>query len=204
MKGSVIRKAAAKGSLCSIFQVVNRLFSNVCVGYALLYVEQENHAMSTRKNGGCAYAVLGGVSIIFTITLFFVIGFFVQAASLLWSGLPAQGTIVGTHSVTCGGKPSHPGFNYTVQFTDRVGQTHLATLHGCDITLPGTSSFPIVYLTNDPETIDLPGAAPLRFWLSLGLVLFIALLDLPFTGLLIKAWITQRRNERRPASTSPV
>lgn len=59
--------------------------------------------------------------------------------------------------------------------------------------MPTTSSFTIVYLANDPETIDLPGAEPMRFCLSLGLVIFIALLDGSWTGIWVRAWIKQRR-----------
>ena len=61
-----------------------------------------------------------------------------------------------------------------------------------------------LYLANDPETIDLPSAAPMRFWLSLGLIIFIALLDLPLIGLLIRVWIKHSRNERRRASEKPL
>jgi len=136
-----------------------------------------------------------------TIALIFVLVFFVQAARLLWSGIPAQATIVGSQAVNCGGKQYQAGYNYTVQFTDRMGQVHLATLHGCDVTLPNTSSFPIIYLVNDPNTIDLPSAAPMRFWVGLFLVIFIALVDLPFTFLLIRAWIKHRRERWRSAST---
>src|ERR1700680_333931 len=143
--------------------------------------------MSTRRNTRWGYATLVSFVLIFTVTLIFVLVFFVQAVLLLWSGIPAQATIVGSQAVTCGGKPSHPGFNYTVQFTDRAGQVHLATLHGCNVTLPSASSFPIIYLVNDPNTIDLPSAAPMRFWTGLFLVIFIALVDMLFILLLIRA-----------------
>lgn len=158
--------------------------------------------MSTTRNKGCGYAVLVGITIIFTILLIFVILLFVPTASLLWSGISAQGTIVAAQSCQTGGK--EPGCNYTVQFTDRAGQVHLATLHGKDVTMPDTSSFTIVYLANDPETIDLPSALPMRFGLALGLVIFLALIDLPLIGLLVNAWIKHSRNQRRRVSEEPL
>ncbi len=113
--------------------------------------------MSTTRKTGCTYAILSVLTIIFTIVLFIIIGLFVPAANLLWNGIPAQGTIVGADSCQ---STKEPGFNYTMRFTDQAGHVHLATLHGCGVTMPSTSSFTIIYLANDPETIDLPSAAP--------------------------------------------
>lgn len=148
--------------------------------------------VTTTRNMALAYVLLGGMILVFTSVLFFITGLTVQAANLLWNSISAPGSIVGAQAVNCSTKGYSPGYNYTVQFTDRAGQVHLTTLHGYDVTVLNTPSFTIVYLANNPRTIDLPGALPMRLGLGLSLVIFFTIVDLLFIGL----WIKVRRNQR--------
>lgn len=155
--------------------------------------------MSMKRKKGSALFIIAAITLLLTGVLIFALGLFLQSANLLWNGVTAQATIVMTHAVNCGGKASSPGFNYTVQFTDQAGHVHLATLHGCHVTVPNTPSFPIVYLANTPETIDLQSAAPMRVQVALFLLLFVALLDAPCVGISIRlmrrAWLHHRMKD---------
>ncbi|HEY6540385.1 MAG TPA: DUF3592 domain-containing protein [Ktedonobacteraceae bacterium] len=69
------------------------------------------------------------------------------------SGVTAQGIVVGVSGPGSGGK-CH--LSYAVQFTDRAGHVHTATISPCDLSAPSLSvgeSITILYLPDNPTAI---------------------------------------------------
>lgn len=132
------------------------------------------------------------VLVVFILSLFWLL----QSTSLLWLGVTTQGVITGVETDVCAGRPANREQKFSVQFTDRTGQTQIGTFSQCDYSgfsaSPG-DSVAIVYLPNDPNVIAPPDVLLADVQVDL-IVTILSGLTMP---ILLALWI---RRQNRKAS----
>ena len=122
---------------------------------------------------------------------------------LLKSGVTVQGIIVDERP-GCGGRTS-TGQVFSVQFTDRTGQTHTGTFDQCRYSgfdaSPG-DSVTIVYLPDNPTLIAPRDELPSAYQWDLVLTVLFFTILIVYIGLLLGLWLGRLIRKRRRASAT--